>query len=60
MNEDMVIEAMNKYGIDFSIVSNLDAGEVDHQQVLLPQEVQVPQEDALERTLTFARKYPKR
>lgn len=60
MNEDMVIEAMNKYGIDFSIVSNSDAGEVDHQQVLLPQEVQVPQEDALERTLTFARKYPQK
>ena len=36
MNEKMVIEAMNRYGIDYSIVSNGDAGETDHHQVSLP------------------------
>ena len=41
MDEGMVIAAMEKYGIDFSIVSNSDAGEVDHQQNLLPEELQV-------------------
>lgn len=58
MNEDMVITAMEKYGIEFSIVSNSDAGEVDHQQKLLPEELQITQEDALMRTIRFARKHP--
>ena len=40
MNEEMVIKAMETYGVDFSIVSNADAGEVDHKQVLLPEELQ--------------------
>ena len=58
MNEDMVIEAMNKYGIDFAIVSNGDAGEVDHEQNVLSENLQVSQEDALLRTIKFANKYP--
>ena len=58
MNEDMVIEAMEKYGIDFSIVSNGDSGEADHQQKVLPEHLQVSQEDALLRTIQFARKFP--
>ena len=58
MHEDMVIEAMKRYGIDFAIVSNADAGEVDHIQNLLPEHLQVSQEEALSRTIQFARKYP--
>lgn len=58
MNEEMVVEAMKKYGIDFAIVSNSDAGEVDHKQILLPEELQVSQEDALERAIQFARQTP--
>lgn len=58
MNEDMVIEAMGRYGIDYAIVSNADAGEVDHQQKLLPEHLQVSQEKTLSRTIQFARKYP--
>lgn len=58
MNEAIVMEAMDKYGIDFSIVSNADAGEVDHQQKLIPQHQQISQEDALQRTIQFARKFP--
>lgn len=58
MNENMVIEAMEKYQIDYAIVSNGDAAEVDHEQVLLPEECQVSQEAALERVLHFAEKYP--
>lgn len=58
MNENMVIEAMDKYGIDFAIVSNGDAGEVDHQQKLIPEQLQTSQEDALARTIAFAKKYP--
>lgn len=58
MNEQMVIEAMEKYQIDYGLVSNADAGEMTHQQVLLPDSVQNTQEDSLKRVLRFARKYP--
>ena len=60
MSEEMVLAAMEKYQIDYAIVSNGDAAEVDHEQNLLPKEVQVSQEDALRRVLAFARKYPDR
>lgn len=56
MSEDLVTGAMKKYGIDYALVSNADASEVDHEQKLLPKELQVSQEEALERVLKFARK----
>lgn len=58
MNEKMVIEAMNRYGIDYSIVSNGDAGETDHHQVTLPDKYQTSQEEALDRAIKFAKQYP--
>ena len=58
MGESMVIEAMEKYGIDFSIVSNGDSVECDHKQKLLPENLQISQEESLKRTIRFARKFP--
>lgn len=58
MTEAMVLEMMKKYHIDYAIVSNGDAAEMDHHQQLLPEKVQVTQEDALKRTLDFAKKNP--
>ncbi|MBE5952038.1 MAG: amidohydrolase [Lachnospiraceae bacterium] len=58
MSEEMVLEAMEKYHVDYAIVSNGDAAEVDHEQNLLSQEVQLSQEEALLRVLAFARKNP--
>lgn len=58
MSEDLVTGAMEKYGIDYALVSNADATEVDHEQKLLSKELQVSQEEALERVLKFARKNP--
>lgn len=55
MTEPMVLEAMEKYHIDYALVSNGDAGEMGHEQELLPESLQVTQEAALERVLTFAR-----
>lgn len=60
MSEEMVLEAMEKYHVDYAIVSNGDAAEVDHEQKLLPKEVQVSQEEALLRVLAFARKHPEK
>ncbi len=58
MTEEIVLAAMEKYHIDYAIVSNGDAAEVDHEQKPIPKEYQVSQEDALRRVLTFARKHP--
>ena len=58
MSENLVIAAMEKYEIDYALVSNSDAAEVDHEQRLLPKELQTPQEEALLRTLKFAKKNP--
>ncbi len=58
MSETKVIEAIEKYRIDFVVVSNGDAAELDHQQRLLPYEVQVSQEEAFLRAIRFARQYP--
>lgn len=58
MNEEMVLTAMERYDIDFCVVSNGDAGEMSHKQQLFPLEQQISQEDALARTLAFAKKHP--
>ncbi|MBQ8592390.1 MAG: amidohydrolase [Lachnospiraceae bacterium] len=58
MTEEMVIESMKKYGIDYALVSNIDSTELDFEQKMLPEEVQISQEKSLERVLAFARKYP--
>lgn len=58
MSENLVIAAMEKYEIDYALVSNSDAAEVDHEQRLLPKELQTSQEAALLHTLNFARKNP--
>ena len=60
MNEMMVTEMMERYPVDYAIVSNSDSGELDHSQHLIPKEHQVSQEAALQRTITFARKNPKK
>lgn len=56
MNEEMVLELMDKYNVSYALVSNGDSAEMDHQQKLLS--FQMSQEDSLRRTLEFARKNP--
>ncbi|MDE6313730.1 MAG: amidohydrolase [Lachnospiraceae bacterium] len=58
MTEQMVMEMMKDYDIAYAIVSNGDAGEFDHQQQILA--IQHTQEEALQRTLDFARAYPEK
>lgn len=60
MTEQMVLESMEKYHIDYALVSNGDAGEMTHKQALLPDEVQITQEKALKRMLVFARQHPEK
>lgn len=58
MNEEMVLTAMERYNIDFCVVSNADAGEMNHRQQLFPEEKQMLQETALASTLAFAKQHP--
>lgn len=60
MTEQMVLESMEKYHIDYALVSNGDAGEMTHKQELLPEEMQITQEKALKRVLAFARQHPEK
>ena len=60
MPEEMVIEAMEKYGIDYALVSNIDSTEVDFEQKEIPKILQFTQEESLERVLKFARNYPEK
>lgn len=60
MPEEMVIEAMEKYGIDYALVSNVDSTEVDFEQKEIPKNLQFTQVESLERVLKFARNYPEK
>lgn len=58
MSEPVVEAMMEKYNIDFALISNCDAVEVDHSLNPIPMEYQVSQEAALKRMIAFARKHP--
>lgn len=58
MPPEMVLESMEKYNIDYSLVSSIDSTETDHLQKLLPKELQTPQEESLEILLDFVKKNP--
>lgn len=60
MPEEWVIGAMDKYHIDFCLVSNGDCGECDHEQKLLDKKSFVSQEDALLADIDFAKRNPGR
>lgn len=55
MNEDMILQEMEKYHVDYVIVSNGDSMEYDHELKLIPKERQVSQKDSFLRTIQFAR-----
>lgn len=60
MTEEMVIQMMDKYGIDYCIISNGDSAEYNHDLTPIPMELQKSQADSFERSIRFARKHPGR
>ena len=58
LRPDDVLYSMERYGIDFSLVSNIEAAELDHKGK--PLAVQVSQNDTFQKTLEFACQYPER
>ena len=60
MPEEMVLKSMEKYNIDYSLVSNIEASEVDGNQELIPIEFQHSQTETCEKILRFAKNNPKK
>jgi predicted TIM-barrel fold metal-dependent hydrolase len=60
MPPEMVLGAMDRYQIDFGLVSNIEGAEVDQDQVLLPPEMQCSQQGVNDRLLRFVRAHPGR
>ncbi|MDD6489956.1 MAG: amidohydrolase family protein [Clostridia bacterium] len=58
MPEQMVLDSMKKYNIDYSLVSNIQAAEYDSDLNIIPTEQQISQTESLERSLKFARENP--
>ena len=55
---EMVLESMEKYNVDFALISNLDGSEVDFDQKLIPDEFRQKQTDINKKAIEFARNYP--
>ena len=60
MTPQDVLYSMERYGVDFSLVSDIEAAECDHQGRPLPAELQTSQNDSFRHALEFARAYPQK
>lgn len=58
MTKEQVLYSMGKYGIDFSLVSNIECAENDHKGRAIPKILQKSQNRVIAKTLEFARQYP--
>ena len=58
MTEEMVLYSMERYGIDFSLISNIEAAEFDHFGRPVPKNLQKSQIELLNQTLSVARRHP--
>lgn len=58
MTPEMILESMAKYEIDFTLLSNGEAAEVDHQQQPIPLHEQYSQIEANQKTIDFVAHYP--
>ena len=60
MKKSEVLYSMEKYGIDYSIVSDCRAAEFDHHQRELPKILQKPQIECIKGCVDFAKEYPRK
>lgn len=58
MNTEELLYSMEKYGIDFSLFSNIEAAEFSHKGFKVPFFLSKPQNRLLEKTIAEARKAP--
>lgn len=55
MNEELILQSMEKYNIDISIVSNGDSVEYADEVTKVPEEMQISQKETLARVINFCR-----
>jgi hypothetical protein len=60
MPQAMLLASMDKYHIDYALVSNIEGCEVDNDQVPIPPERQFSQRDINDKVLRFVRAHPDR
>lgn len=60
MSEDLLLHSMDKYHIDYALVSNLEGSEVDGNQKPIPRDQQFSQRAVNEKVLRLARTHPDR
>ena len=60
LSETVLLDSMERYAIDFCLVSNVESSEVDHEQVLIPSCSQHSQLKSNERVLKFVKQHPNR
>ena len=58
MTAEQLLYSMERYGIDFSLFSNIEGAENDHQGTPVPDEWQTPQNELLRKTLAVAKQAP--
>lgn len=58
MTTEMLLTSMDKYGVVFSLFSNIEGAEFDHKGNPVPPEWQTPQNELLRKTLAEAKKAP--
>lgn len=60
MPKEMLLESLDKYNIDYALVSNSEASECDHDGTLLPPSVCKSQMEAFADAIEFGRKHEKK
>mgnify|MGYP002626035611 CR=1 FL=1 len=58
MTEKQLLYSTEKYGIDFSLISNIECAENDHKGKPIPKILQKSQNRVLKKTIKFVRKHP--
>lgn len=58
MPKEMLLESMDKYNIDYSLISNIEGAEFDNDQNLIPKEIQHSQKEINEAAIKLAKDYP--
>ena len=58
LKEEDVLYSMERYGIDFSLVSSIEGAECDHRGIKIPRILRKRQNEVLKKTLRFAREHP--
>lgn len=58
MTKEMLLESMDKYGVDYSLISNIEGAEFDNDQSPIPEKFQKSQKKINEAAIKLAREYP--